>query len=177
MKVHNNTMRNNVNGGVDLRLPYVWQYNENYTHTVYVKDNVFQGNRNFKLWLDGHFARVNITDNHFEDNSARPGLLSLRGMEKELFIQRNRIHRNSGDFMIELNIDSQSEILGQVSAYITDNIVKDNMHQSVILGTVNPHSGPSFSLAMKGVQKANVTDNVFVNEAMDYELLAGNNSN
>lgn len=168
--LQNVTMRNNQAGGFDVRLPYVWQYNENYTHTVYVNQSHFHANRQFGMVIGGHFARVNFTDNILEDNEGQPGLLSFRGMEKEMFIFRNMIRRNTGSFMVEFNIDSQSEILGEVSAYFTRNTVRDNGHQA---RSYVPHLAASYALAMKGVQKVNITDNILNNGGMDFELLAG----
>jgi len=168
--LQNVTMRNNRAGGFDVRLPYVWQYNENYTHSVYVNQSHFHANRQFGIVIGGHFARANITDSVFEDNEAAPGLISLRGMEKEMFILRNLIHRNTGSFMLELDMDSQSEILGVVSAYFKRNIVRDNGHQA---RSMLPHLAASYAMSMKGVQKMNITDNILVNPGMDYELLAG----
>jgi hypothetical protein len=31
-----NTFERNMGEGLDIMLPYVWQYNENYTHTVHI---------------------------------------------------------------------------------------------------------------------------------------------
>ena len=50
--------------------------------------------------------------------------------------------------------------------------MRDNGHHARSFQN-NPHLVASYSLAMKGVQKVNVTDNNFVNNAVDYELLAG----
>lgn len=169
--LQNNTVRDNRNGGLDVRLSYVWQYNENYTHSVFVSRCHFQANRNFALAVDGHFARVNVTDNVLEDNDARPGLISLRGMEKQLFVLRNVIRRNAADYMVEFNVDSQSDILGHVSAYLSRNVIRDNWPHARAAG--KPHPVASYSVAMKGVQKVNITENILVNAAMDYELLAG----
>ena len=83
----------------------------------------FHGNRNFGVVVDGHFARVNVTDNAFESNDCKPGLMSIRGMEKEMYILRNILRRNTGNFMVEFNMDSQSEIVGEVSAYFSRNSV------------------------------------------------------
>lgn len=171
--LQNDTIRSNRGGGFDIRLPYVLQYNENYTHIVYVADSTWTANRQFGIVVGGHFARLNITDNIIEDNEGHPGLISLRGMEKEMYILRNTVRRNTGNFMVEFDMDSQSEILGEVSAYFSRNIVKDNGHATRSMLT-NPHMAASYALAMKGVQKVNVTDNLLgPNTAMDYELLAG----
>ena len=178
--LQNVTVRSNRAGGFDIRLPYVWQYNENYTHTVYVADCEWRANRQFGFHVGGHFARVNVTDNVFEDNEAQPGVLSLRGMEKEMFILRNTMRRNTGSFVVEFDMDSQSEILGEVSAYFSRNVIKDNGHpphqqqQQQTQSSLNPHIAASYAVAMRGVQKVNMTDNLLSNGggAMDYELLA-----
>ena len=159
------------------------RYNENYTHTVYVADCEWRGNRQFGVHVGGHFARVNVTDNIFEDNEAHPGVLSLRGMEKEMFILRNTMRRNTGSFVVEFDMDSQSEILGEVSAYFSRNVIKDNGHPPhrrssssslTSSSSMNPHVAASYAVAMRGVQKVNMTDNLLSNGggAMDYELLA-----
>ena len=171
--LQNDTIRNNRAGGFDVRLPYVLQYNENYTHTVYVADSVWTANRQFGVVVGGHFARLNMTDNVIEDNEGQPGVMSFRGMEKEMYILRNTIHRNTGNFMVEFDMDSQSEILGEVAAYFSRNVVKDNGHATRSM-LANPHLAASYAVAMKGVQKVNITDNMLgPNTAMDYELLAG----
>jgi hypothetical protein len=35
-----NTFERNMGEGLDIMLPYVWQYNENYTHTVHLVRNL-----------------------------------------------------------------------------------------------------------------------------------------
>ena len=39
-----NIFERNFGGGMDIALPYVWQYNENYTHTVHIDSNHFANN-------------------------------------------------------------------------------------------------------------------------------------
>ena len=171
--LQNDTVKSNKAGGLDIRLPYVLQYNENDTHTVYVANCNWTGNRQFAIIVGGHFARLNLTDNIVEDNQAHPGVVSLRGMEKEMYILRNAIRRNTGNYMVEFDMDSQSEILGEVSAYFYRNHVTENGHATRSL-MVQPHLTASYAVAMKGVQKINITDNIIgPNTAMDYELLAG----
>ena len=36
-----NLFERNTGGGLDVSLPYVWQYNENYTHTVHIGESIF----------------------------------------------------------------------------------------------------------------------------------------
>ena len=81
------------------------------------------------------------------------------------------MQNNDGVYMVELESDSHSEIMGIVEAYFTQNIVQNNRHSH----EAYPHAyhPASYTIAIKGVQKFNVTENLFGNEGMDYELLAG----
>ena len=69
---------------MDVALPYVWQYNENYTHTVHIDSNRMSDNRDFGITIRGHFARVYIVNNTITDNFCHEGLLAMKGMEKEV---------------------------------------------------------------------------------------------
>lgn len=94
----NRTNFYNNNGGIDLRLPYVWDYNENYTHSVVIANCTFKGNKNFKLHIDGHFARFNATRNVLENNecASGEGVFTVAGMEKEMLIRKNEFRNNRG---------------------------------------------------------------------------------
>lgn len=83
-----NSIERNNGGGFDVSLPYVWQYNENYTHTFFLSNNTWRDNRNFGFVIDGHFAALNLTKNIFDSNQCRTGLISIRGMEKRMNIYR-----------------------------------------------------------------------------------------
>ena len=167
-----NRFEQNRGGGMDVSLPYVWHYNENYTHTVHLDSNSFTRNKDFGLHIRGHFARVYIVNNTMAENSCEEGLLSLTGMEKESTIFANSIHGNDGIYMVEFDLDSQSEIMGFVAAYFTQNIIQGNKHTHSKLGLDTYHPA-SYTLAIKGVQKFNITNNLFGNSGLDYELLAG----
>ena len=105
-----NSVERNLAGGLELSLPYVWQYNENFTHSVTLYNNTWRNNHQFALTVGGHFARFNLTHSVFEDNICRSGLLTVQGMEKRMWIYRNTIERNSGIFMVEFKADSLSLI-------------------------------------------------------------------
>lgn len=109
-----------------MSLPYVWQYNENFTHSLYLNNNTWRNNKQFGFVVDGHYAQLNLTHNVFEDNQCKSGLISIRGMEKRMRIAYNRILRNTGIYMVEFRADSQSEILGEVDARFYENKVKEN---------------------------------------------------
>ena len=40
-----NLFERNNGPGMDVSLPYVWQYNENYTHTVHIDSNRMHANK------------------------------------------------------------------------------------------------------------------------------------
>ncbi|KAF2360384.1 SRCR domain [Trinorchestia longiramus] len=160
-------------GGVSLSLPYVWKFNENFTHSVYVNSSSFSSNTGFGFVVDGHFAKVNITSSRFEDNTCKRGAFSMRGMEKQMFIHDNKFSRNIGKFMIEFNMDSQSDILGDVLAYFEYNIVQNNKHYPVSMLRTRTFQAASTAVTIKGLQKVNITHNLFGSNEMDYELLAG----
>ena len=167
-----NMFEQNQGGGMDISLPYVWQYNENHTHTVHLDSNTFQQNKDFGIHIGGHFARVYIVNNTLLENSCEEGLISLTGMEKESWIFANDIKNNDGIFMTEFDLESQSEIMGFVAAYFSQNVVQNNKHSHHRLG-LDAYHPASYTLAIKGVQKFNITNNLFGNDGLDYELLAG----
>ena len=76
--------------------------------------------------------------------------------------------------MIEFDMDSHSEIMGFVEAYFTQNVVQNNRHSHDAYE--HAYHPASYTMAVKGVQKFNITDNLFGNAGMDYELLAGINT-
>lgn len=95
-------------------------------------------------------------------------------MEKESWIFSNNIQRNDGVFMINVDMDSHSEILGFIEAYLTQNVIQKNRHSVRSRGAAAAAGHPaSYTVAIRGVQKFNVTDNLFGNPGLDYELLAG----
>lgn len=172
--LQDNSIERNNAGGFDVSLPYVWQYNENFTHSLYLANNTWRSNEKFAFVVDGHFAQFNLTKNVFSDNQCKSGLISIRGMEKKMKIDRNRIERNTGTFMIEFRADSQSEILGEVEAKMFENEIKNNRFRSGFTkGFHQVYNTPSFVVGFHGIQKVSVNRNLFGNNALDYELLAG----
>ncbi|CAG2056497.1 unnamed protein product [Timema podura] len=169
------TLERNAAGGLDVSLPYVWQYNENFTHSLYLTNNTFRNNKEFSFIVDGHFALVNLTSNVFDANQCKTGLISIRGMEKKMRIDNNRLENNLGKFMVEFRADSQSEILGVVFAKFMYNVVKNNRFglPSFNRGFLQVSATPTFVLGFNGIQKVSVNRNRFGNNALDYELVAG----
>lgn len=166
-------------GGVDLRLPYVWQYDENYTHSVVLCNNSFYGNTVFTLHIDGHFARFNATGNEVRDNEAPPGsgLFMVAGMEKEMLITDNVFRNNHAKYIMEFDLESHSERFSIVDANFCHNILRDNVGAAILASSrraeLNQYEPSSYALSIRGVQSINITQNLFTNPDMQYEFLAG----
>lgn len=169
-----NSIERNLGGGFDVALPYVWQYNENYTHSFFLSNNTWRDNRNFAFVIDGHFAALNLTKNIFDKNQCKTGLISIRGMEKRMNIYRNRIERNTGSYMVEFKADSQSEILGSVDAVMFENEVQNNNDNSLKRGGYfQVYKSPSCVVGFHGIQRVRVRRNLFSTNLLDYVLVAG----
>jgi len=123
--------------------------------------------------VDGHFAKFNMTNNKFTNNKCKAGLISVRGMEKQMKIEYNEIEKNIGRFMVEFHIDSQSEILGEVKAVFEFNKLQGNRIQSVGNRRLQKFTNPSYTIGFNGIQKVRVNRNLFGDNKLDYELLAG----
>lgn len=172
----------NAAGGMEVNLPYVWQYNINFTHSVFFGNNTWSKNEKFGIVIDGHYAEVNITGNKFLDNHCQNGLMAFRGMEKKLKIEENKILSNVGRFMVEFNSDSQSEILGEVFAVFRYNELKDNTAEgrtikpggrSFFRGTRNNPIDPTCVIGFGGVQHVQIFRNLVSGNMQDYDLVAG----
>ncbi|XP_034949444.1 protein bark beetle isoform X2 [Chelonus insularis] len=169
-----NTIERNQKGGLDISLPYVWQYNENFTHSLHFINNTWRNNNLFGFVVDGHYASLNISYNTFDNNQCKTGLIAIKGMEKKMKINNNHIENNSGDFMVEFSVDSQSEILGEIPADFLLNEVKNNHnHSEMSRGIYQMTNNPSYVVGFHGIQKVNINRNLFGNNFLDYELIAG----
>lgn len=173
--MQDDTIERNQAGGFDVRLPYVWQYNENFTHSVYMSNNTWRNNKNFGINIDGHFALVNITRSVFLENNCKEGLIMMKGMEKKMLINHNKIMNNNGKYMIQFNSDSQSEIIGNVPALFVYNELKQNKHVSMMrgFGVLQTYDDPSAVVGFKGIQKVAIRRNLFSENNLDYQLVAG----
>lgn len=176
------SVERNAAGGMEINLPYVWQYNENFTHSVFLGNNTWSKNEKFAIVIDGHYAGINVTGNKFVDNNCQNGLLAFRGMEKKLKIEENQFTSNIGRFMVEFNSDSQSEILGEVFAVFRYNELKDNRVEARIMkpggrsffrGTRNNPIDPTCVIGFGGVQQVQVFRNLVSGNLQDYDLVAG----
>ncbi|KAF6211152.1 hypothetical protein GE061_014267 [Apolygus lucorum] len=164
-KLNDNTIERNAYGGYEVYLPYVWQYNENFTHSISLRNNTWRNNRQFFVKIGGHFALVNISDSVFVENVCRTGLISLQGMEKYIKINNNIIEKNYGLFMLEFKADSQSEIMGDLRADFIFNAIQNNKPPT-------PET-PSSVILFDGVQRVKVRRNLISNNLLTYALVAG----
>ncbi|KAL7298469.1 hypothetical protein TKK_0008256 [Trichogramma kaykai] len=173
--IKDSTIEGNKAGGFEIALPYVWQYNENFTHSIYMDNNTWQTNEQFGFVVDGHFANFNMSRNRFVGNRCKTGLISVRGMEKRMKIEANRIEKNTGIYMVEFKADSQSEILGEIDARFMYNEIKQNS-KSLMTSRDAFHQmfdTPTYVVGFHGIQKVRVNRNIFGDNSLDYELLAG----
>jgi hypothetical protein len=176
------SVERNTAGGMEISLPYVWQYNENFTHSVWLGNNTWSKNEKFGIVIDGHYAGINVTGNKFVDNNCLNGLMAFRGMEKKLKIEENFFLSNIGRFMVEFNSDSQSEILGEVFAVFRYNELKDNRVEgrkikpggrSFFRGTRSNPIDPTCVIGFGGVQQVQIFRNLVSGNLQDYDLVAG----
>lgn len=178
--IRNCSLEANRNGGIDIRLPYTWLYNENFTHTVRVEDCRFERNKNFEFRIGGHYAKVNITRNRFLENYCKNGLASITGMEKLMRIEENEMWDNYVKrYVLELNMASHADKFGTVHAFVRRNVLRNNRYAGPILrdgsssDTGDGYSPETYAIAIRGVQQVNVTRNILVNRNLQFELLAG----
>lgn len=182
--IQGTTFEDNLNGGLDISLPYVWQYNENFTHSVYLGNDTWIRNKNFGVHVTGHFAVVNITGNTFRENDCLTGLIGFRGMEKKLKIDGNVISNNNAKYMIQFRADSLSEILGEVFAVFAYNKIANNRFDGETRQPILPHAGyrynrwladrnPTCVICFNGIQKVRIYRNLLTDNKLQYDLLAG----
>ena len=187
--VRNCSLEANRNGGVDIRLPYTWLYNENFTHTVRIEDCRFERNANFELLIGGHYAKVNLTRNRFLENRCKVGLVSITGMEKLMRIEENQMWDNVVQrYVLELNMASHADKFGTVRAWVRGNVLRNNRYSgppgktspfdsssssSTSSSTDGGYSPETYAIAIRGVQQVNVTRNILANRNLQFELLAG----
>ncbi|KAH8259932.1 hypothetical protein KR038_005318 [Drosophila bunnanda] len=167
-----------------VSLPYVWQYNENFTHSIYFGNSTWQRNRDFRISVHGHYTVFNITSNVFRENNCPGALILLDGMEKRLRFDNNRFESNNAKFVLLFKADSLSEIIGQVPASIEYNSFKGNNIVTMAANYRNQymkaarrirkqHKVPTAVIRLDGVQNVRLYRNLISENEMDYNLVAG----
>lgn len=175
-----NAIERNKEGGVEISLPYVWDYDENHTHSVHFENLTFRNNENFETTIAGHYSLLNVISTVFENNVCKlgKGLLSITGMEKQMLLIHNKFFGNQGTYVVKFETDSQSEIVGSVFAFFVKNQIKRNRIDPKLVSEIKAinnatYEPTSYALGLKGHQKVNVTGNLFGENWLDYELVAG----
>ncbi|EDW76452.2 uncharacterized protein Dwil_GK14651 [Drosophila willistoni] len=182
--IQDTTVEQNTHGGFHVDLPYVWQYNENFTHSIYFGNSTWQRNKDFQIAVQGHYTVFNITSNVFRDNNCPNALISLDGMEKRLRFDNNRFESNNAKFILLFKADSLSEILGQVPASIEYNSFKQNSIVTMMSSNYRhfmkaarrvrkQHQLPTAVIRLDGVQNVRLYRNLMADNEMDYNLVAG----
>lgn len=164
----------NNNSGVSIELPYPFDRTTDRFHMFSFTENDVRENSNFQLELSGYFAWCNISANNFTNNQARPdrGIMRIFGMEKALFMQRNRFLFNKGRYVLSWEAHSQSVKNRSFTAEIFYNYFMQNYFLGPEQNYVD-YFPRSYALGMFGAQKLNVSYNNFQNELLDFELVTG----
>lgn len=170
--LNDSVIEENLSGGFDIRVPYVWKFNENYTHSFSVNNNSFINNHNFEFSIDGHFARINMSSNLFRNNSCSTGLVTITGMEKEMNIFDNVMINNFVQYVVELDMRSHADKFGVVDANFYRNAIRDNRESST-RRLADKYHPDTYAFALRGVQEVNITNNIFGNRNLQFEFLAG----
>ncbi|XP_046801135.1 protein bark beetle isoform X1 [Lucilia cuprina] len=180
--IQDTTVEDNNNGGFQVSLPYVWQYNENFTHSIHFGNTTWQRNRNFHIEVSGHYADFNITSNAFLNNQCPHSLIAVAGMEKRIKFDNNRIEQNMAKYIMEFKADSLSEKLGEVKAIIEYNTIKRNSNfeplrhlpaltHATKLAALN--SMPTAVIRIDGIQNVKLYRNLIADNTLRYNLVAG----
>ncbi len=102
----------------------------------------------------------------------------LRGMEKELAMERNRWEVNEGNWILKYDIQSQTiqrsnRINDSVPARIRYNYFTGNYFLGASVGYFVLNYPRSYTLGLLGLQKVVVNYNRFDNPEMDFEVVVG----
>ncbi|KHN76830.1 hypothetical protein Tcan_11223 [Toxocara canis] len=168
-----NTFADNKNTFMTVHLPDTHNLISPITHSFLMTENRFENNKNFGVRLDGFYAFANISSNNFTKNIARQGggIVEVRGMEKHLIFERNRILDNWGLWALKMDIQSQT-LRSIPPPLIQYNYFLQNRFISSTGDYVD--SWPrSFAVGIFGAQLADVHFNRFRNVLFDFELVSG----
>ncbi|XP_052783699.1 protein bark beetle-like isoform X2 [Mya arenaria] len=161
-------------GGFIVELPRVNDLYERQIHAVNIeKTNVFN-NKRFGFGVIGYFADVRIVSNSIHDNECLNGLVTLSGMEKDIYFYDNRLENNRNcKYALDFNLMSHSEYKSNVSGLVSRNYIVGNTHSYVAQGLGTTSVPVTYAVAVKGVQNITFNKNVLDNGQLQYELVAG----
>ncbi|CAG9540523.1 unnamed protein product, partial [Cercopithifilaria johnstoni] len=168
-----NTFLNNANSTIMIHLPDTINLRLQQIHSLKMTENRFENNTNFAIFINGYYAFINISSNNFTNNNApnEIGLITFNGMEKDLFVERNRFIYNRGCWMLKMDIRSHS-LRDKVTAWIQYNYFLQNGFLSNIEEYVDMWPR-SFTIGIFGSQLANIHFNRLRNVLFDFELISG----
>lgn len=161
-------------GGFEIELPRVNDLIERQVHAITVMYSNIYDNQKFAFTVSGYYADVVIMGNLINNNECLKGLISLSGMEKDIYFSENRIESNRNcKFGVEFDLTSHSEYSIGVGGTFKNNYIAGNSHnyRSTDVGTVN--MPVTYGLGIYGVQNITVMRNVLDNNKLQYELVAG----
>ncbi|VDM08815.1 unnamed protein product [Wuchereria bancrofti] len=168
-----NTFKNNANSTIMIHFPDIINLSAQQIHSLKMTENRFENNTNFAIFINGYYAFINISSNNFTNNNAPSeiGLITLNGMEKTLFFERNRLIYNHGCWMLKMNIRSHS-LRNKVAAWIQYNYFIQNgfLRNTEEYVDMWPRS---FTIGIFGSQLANIHFNRLWNILFDFELISG----
>ncbi|OQV16716.1 Protein bark beetle [Hypsibius exemplaris] len=144
-------------------------------HSLNILNCVIRDNRNTLLKVDGDFLRFNFTNNEVSQNHCPPsfGLMRVSGTEKEVQIINNRFTENQCKFVAEFDVSSHTASTGRVPGNFIRNDIRGNVGNDRPTPGI-PNTDPSsYAVAVKGLQRINVTFNILANPSMEYEFISG----
>ncbi|CAI4225131.1 unnamed protein product [Auanema sp. JU1783] len=172
--IWSNTFANNTNSGIAIRLPDIYDLRSKQQHTFWMTENRFEQNNGFRVLLDGYYVFANISSNNFTDNYARKssGIMELSGMEKTVYMERNRFLTNWGHWMVKFDINSQYLQKVNVPAYVQYNYFLHNHFIKTSEDYVDMWPR-SYAVGVFGSQHVDIHYNRLRNNLMDFELVSG----
>ena len=194
-ELKNNRFYQNKKNCFKVFLPRLYRFAtknewENTTHTITIHNNEFKTNKLFEFSIDGYYAQINLTRNTFSDNTCKVGLIHFAGTEKDFYIYNNRIERNEGNYVFELDARSLADNDLDIESLFVDNYVEQNRKPLVsrmfnldssltrVVATLMIKNSPtSYTIAMRGVQNCTFRRNTFENKNFDYEFIGGTFTN
>ena len=195
-ELKNNRFHQNKQNCLKVFLPRLYRFAtknewENTTHTITIHNNEFKSNRLFELNIDGYYAQINLTRNTFSENQCKVGLVHFAGTEKDFYIYNNRIERNEGSYMFDLEARSLADNDLDIESLFVDNYVElnrkplagrmfnylDSSLTRVIANLMIKNSPTSYTIAIRGVQNCTFRRNTFENSDFDYEFVGGTLTN
>ncbi|KAL3873370.1 hypothetical protein ACJMK2_036499 [Sinanodonta woodiana] len=170
---HKSEIQGCQSGGFEIELPRVINRIERKYHSVTVSESIMSGNQQFAFAITGYYARVSIYNTDIRDNICLLGLITISGMEKDLFVFNNRFINNYAKYGVSLDLLSHADNVGLVYGNFSYNQITGNRNNYRSTGNCVFNTPVTYGLAVKGVQNVKAWYNVIDNKELQYELVAG----